>query len=183
MLSHSITLRVCSLLQSISSDILNIHFLDGDSSWIQATLPVRTGGLGIRRAVQLAPSAFLASAAACSDLVYQIVPFSFHFYSIPHWSDALSAWSSNRNLTPPQGSDQLRQKNWDSLIVSSVVEDLIHDAPNVQARARVLAATCKESSAWLQALPMLSIGLRMDNDTVCIAAALRLGSSICRPHG
>ena len=99
-----------SLLQSISSDILNIHFLDGDSSWIQATLPGSAGGLGIRRAVQLAPSAFLASAAACSDLVYQIVPCPFHFYSIPHWSDALSTWSSNRNLTPLQGSEQLRKR-------------------------------------------------------------------------
>ena len=58
-----------SLLQSISSNILYIHFPDGDSTWIQATLPVRAGGLGIRRAEQLESSAFLASAAACSDLV------------------------------------------------------------------------------------------------------------------
>ena len=94
----------------------------------------------------------------------------------------LSMWSSNHNLTPPQGSDQLKQKYWDSLIVSSVAENLIHDALNVQACARLLAATCKESGAWLQALPIPSIGLRMDNDTVRVAAALRLGSTICRPH-
>ena len=73
-----------SVLRSISSDILNIHFPDGDSTWIQVTLPVHAGGLGIRRAVQLAPSAFLASAAACSDLVYQIVPYTFHTFSFPH---------------------------------------------------------------------------------------------------
>ena len=66
--------------------------------------------------------------------------------------------------------------------MSSVVENLIPDAPNAQACARLLAATCKESGAWLQALPIPSIGLRMDNDTVRVAAALRLGSSICRPH-
>ena len=36
----------------------------------QASLPVKSGGLGIRSAVQLAPSAFLASAAAISDPPY-----------------------------------------------------------------------------------------------------------------
>ena len=132
--------------------------------------------------MQLAPSAFLASAAACSDLVYQIVPYTFHSLSIPRWSEVLSVWFSNYNLTPPQGSDQLKQRSWDGLIVSSAAEDLIHDAPNAQARARLLAATCKESGAWLQALPISSIGLRMDNDIVHVAAALRLGSTICRPH-
>ena len=50
-------------LRSIVSDVTNIHFADGsDPSWIQAMLPIKFGGLGIRSAVQLAPSAFLASA-------------------------------------------------------------------------------------------------------------------------
>ena len=135
-----------------------------------------------RRAVQLAPSAFLALAAACSDLVYQIVPYTFRIFSFPHWSEALSAWSSNHNLCPPQGSDQLKQRSWDSLIVSSVAEVLIHNAPNAQARAQLLAATCEESGAWLQALPISSISLRMDNDTVRVTVALRLGPTICKPH-
>ena len=37
-----------SLLWSIPSDILNIHLPDGDSTWIQAALSVRAGGIGIR---------------------------------------------------------------------------------------------------------------------------------------
>ena len=57
------------------STILNVD-LDNDSAWLQATLPVRAGGLGIRRAVQLASSAYLASAAGCSALIQEILPLS-----------------------------------------------------------------------------------------------------------
>ena len=39
-----------------------------DSQWIQASLPVQMGGLGVRSACTLAPSAFLASAAATLSL-------------------------------------------------------------------------------------------------------------------
>jgi len=35
-----------------------------DSQWIQASLPVRDGGLGVRRVSQLASPAFIASAAS-----------------------------------------------------------------------------------------------------------------------
>ena len=59
---------------SIVSGIIYIHFEESDPVWLQATLPVKLGGLGIWSAVQLAPSAFLASAAASSDLVHRIVP-------------------------------------------------------------------------------------------------------------
>ena len=54
------------LLRSITSNITNISFQDSDPAWTQASLPVKHGGLGIQSAVQLASSAFLASAAGSS---------------------------------------------------------------------------------------------------------------------
>ena len=42
-----------STLKSIVSTIANVHFGEDDSTWLQATLPVKLGGLGIRNAVQL----------------------------------------------------------------------------------------------------------------------------------
>uniref|UniRef100_A0A1X7TN01 Uncharacterized protein n=1 Tax=Amphimedon queenslandica TaxID=400682 RepID=A0A1X7TN01_AMPQE len=39
-----------------------------------------------------------------------------------------------------------------------------------------------ESGAWLQALPVFSLGLRLDDTTVHIGVALRLGLSVCVPH-
>ena len=76
-----------ALLKSITSKIINIRFGEDDSAWVQATLLVRCGGLAIRSAVQLAPSAFLASAAACSDLAHQIVPAHLQDNPVLHQSD------------------------------------------------------------------------------------------------
>ena len=62
-----------SLLRKVLGDITNVC-LEEDETWTQASLPVGAGGIGVRRAAQLAPSAFLASAAGCSELVAQILP-------------------------------------------------------------------------------------------------------------
>jgi len=50
--------------------ILNVDLMD--DQWIQASLPVRDGGLGIRSVQMLAPSAFLASAASILQLQQSI---------------------------------------------------------------------------------------------------------------
>jgi len=53
--------------------ILNVDL--NDDQWLQASLPVGDGSLGIRSAEMLAPSAFLASAAStsCSSNPYSLV--------------------------------------------------------------------------------------------------------------
>src|SRR6218665_1025713 len=61
------TLRCCPLdrydvlLRKGLSSILTIDM--ADDQWTQASLPIKLGGLGIRRAASLAIPAFLASAA------------------------------------------------------------------------------------------------------------------------
>ena len=74
------------LLTSIVSSITNIDFRAEDSAWSQATLLIRLGGLGIRCSVRLAPSAFLASAAATCDLVQRTLPT--HLKSLTHYTKA-----------------------------------------------------------------------------------------------
>ena len=63
--------RFDQLLRSCVSTITNTDLTD--IQWIQASLPVRRGGLGIRRVSSLAPSAFLASAAGTCDLQARIL--------------------------------------------------------------------------------------------------------------
>ena len=60
------------LLRSTLSNIVNIS-LHNDVAWLQASLPVKVGGIGTRHSTQLAPSAFLAYAAGCTDLIHQIL--------------------------------------------------------------------------------------------------------------
>ena len=170
------------LLRSTLSGITNIHFSEDDPAWTQATLPVRMGGLGIQSAVQLAPSAFLASATAASDLVNRIVPIHLEGSPLPNVDDASFLWSSGHNQVPPEGVDQQRQKAWDTLRASALADSLLLNAADPRSHARLLASTAKESGAWLNALPIASLGLRMDNDTIRIATGLRLGAPLCRPH-
>ena len=59
-----------------------------------------------------------------------------------------------------------------------VASRLLQASPDVQTMGQILAVSTKEVGAWLHAFPSSSLGLRMDDDTVCIAVSLRLGG----PH-
>lgn len=48
--------------------------------------------------------------------------------------------------------------------------------------ARFKAFTKPESGAWLHALPSPHLGTLLDNDSLRIAVALRLGSKVCEAH-
>lgn len=171
-----------STLKSIVSNITNTCFANDDPAWTQATLPVRLGGLGIRSAVQLAPSAFLASAAAALDLINHILPARLQSLPIPYVDAALAAWSSDHDSPPPSGVAACLQKAWDNPKVTRMADDLLEHAPDDVSRARLLAVSAPESGAWLHALPVSSLGLRMDDNTIRCAVGLRLGSTLCHPH-
>ena len=90
------------LLRSTVSSIVNIHL--EDPAWSQEILVVRSGGLAIRSAVQLTPSAFLALAAACSGLVVHILPLHLMCStSTPHQDEVLALRSRCQD-TPAEGT-------------------------------------------------------------------------------
>ena len=172
-----------NLLLSIFSRITNIDFNPEDPSWIQATLPVRCGGLGIRRASFLAPSAFLASAEGASVLVRDLLPVhlaNFPISNYPERDSALATWSKDLSpLHTPNTSSS--QRMWEEPRVASVLDSLLATGDQ-ESTARLLAASSNESGAWLHAPPISSLGLRMSNDAVRIAVGLRVGAPLCQPH-
>ena len=96
--------------------------------------------------------------------------------------EALGAWSVGHSENPPVGEGSKLEKNWDELRTRNTVSTLLEGARDDLERARLLAVMDKDSGAWLQALPITSVGLRMDNTTLRIAIGLRLGTPICAPH-
>ena len=96
--------------------------------------------------------------------------------------EAKDLWSLGHGQSPPEVTSQHQQRAWDIPKMSALAESLLENAPDPRARARLLASATKESGAWLNVLPISSLGLRMDNDTIRVAAGLRLGAPLCMPH-
>jgi hypothetical protein len=98
------------LLRSITIKVVNIN-LDDETVWLQASLPVSSGGLGVRSAVQLAPSAFLASAAGCLALTKKILPPLLQSTTL---LGVEGLWKSRTPDAPPSSLSDTQQEAWDS---------------------------------------------------------------------
>ena len=59
--------------------------------------------------------------------------------------------------------------------------NLIH-CTNDYEKARILAVMAEHASDWLNAYPIPSLGLKLDDTQIKIACDLRLGSPICHSH-
>ena len=113
------------LLRGIVKQIVNIDI--SDSAWTQASLPVHSSGLGIRRAVHLAPSAFLASTAAFSDLIQQILPERMSGAQCIFRTMLLISSQSHEALLP-EGIESFRQRSWDTPLVQATYNQLLSAA-------------------------------------------------------
>ena len=163
------------------SSVLNVSLIDS-STWVQATLQVNCGGLGVRRSVQLALSAFLASAAAFSHLIQKVLPTRLSVSSYAPKDAALHFWCQSVDTSPPLPPNDKKQRAWDGPQIAVSFQSLLDVSDSSKMRARLLAASVKESGAWIQAMPISAVGLRMTDDEIQTAAALCLGASLCHPH-
>ena len=101
--------------------ILNIEL--STHQWNQACLPVREGGLGVRTAVSLATSAFLASAMSARALQEQILP------SVTNTADTavigcLDRWTVITSQQPISDDLTHKQRSWDDAIIRNIKNDL-----------------------------------------------------------
>jgi len=92
---------------------------------------------------------------------------------------ALASWTQGHDQPPPPIPAAHHQKEWDTPKVHATADLLLNGASDAVSPARPLATATKESGSWLNALPVSSLGLRMDNDTIRVAVGLRLGIPLC----
>lgn len=176
---HSLLVKYDSLLRDGLGSILNINM--SESQWIQASLPIKLGGLGIRRAASLALPAFLASAAGTRSI--QSAMLGADFMDIDELVEKLTRrWMEESQCSPPEDDAPRMQSLWDGPLVRKEAMSLRSSCGDAYHQARLGAAASAHSGDWLLALPITSCGLRLDDETIRIAVCLRLGATVCEPH-
>ena len=172
--------HIDELVRSTLSEVTNVDV--SGAAWAQAALPLRHGGLGVRSVEMLALPCYIASLHAATQLIIEICP-TMQESARPSLLLPAIEGLQNKTGSPklPEGPDATRQKEWDDMVSVKIVAQLLEGCNQVD-RARLLAATKPHTAAWLQAIPVPSLGLHLGADTVRIAVALRLGSPVCEPH-
>ena len=155
--------------------ITNVDF--SEESWIQATLPTRAGGLGIRKSSDIALPCFISSALSVGSMVEAILlpvtglaPFNV--------SAEVELWKTyGEGLIEPDGEAGFRQRAWDSPRVDYIQKTLLANSDQYS-KARLLASAQSESGAWISAIPVPNLGTQLNPDELRIAIALRTGAWI-----
>ncbi len=175
---HPKLLEFDALLRSAVSKICNVSL--SDAQWTQASLPVSSGGLGVRSVSTLASSAFLASAAGTLPL--QTLILQKTDIDEEDISRSLNNWKPLSGQDPILSSES-KQRSLDSRVSSHIFNNILESHNNSYHRARLLAAAAATHSGdWLHAMPITACGLRLSDEAVRIAVGLRLGTVICEAH-
>lgn len=167
------------IMRTCLESILNMT-LD-DKNWLLASLPIKFGGLGVRKINDICLPAFLASACGVLDFVKSVLSNYSDNIEICHLAEAVKAWSI---LNPDEElpAHPEIQKSWDNANILRIHHSLVASSPSDTDQARYLAIREKEAGSWLRAIPSSNIGTLMDDMSFRISVGLRLGSKICHPH-
>ena len=160
-------------LETLTNSTLDIN------SWLQSSLPVKLGGLGIRHAIDLCLPSFMASFHNVLPIVSSLLPMNFQDLVE---EEGLSLWINKYEQEPPPIISQGLQKFWEYPIFKNIQETIFKSTVTLEDKARILAAQEPKAGCWLDVIPSPSLGTHLDDDSFRIACALRLGTSICHPH-
>lgn len=147
-------------------------------SYDQAFLPVSMGGLGLRRAMDLALPAFLSSSNGVIVTTRDILP---NCSADPLRNRATDLWRAKcQILDLPSRLDS--QNAWDHPLSVRQFNAILNHTTDEKAKARLLSVSSPDAGCWLTSIPVQSLGLKLNNEQLRIAISLRLGIDICIPH-
>lgn len=117
-----------------------------NEAWNFASLPVRFGGIGVRRASDVALPAFLSSAYASSSLCGNLIGSVMGPTEVCGVAEAREAWLQKGMDTLP--SNLCSQKQWDNPLCKKIKQTKIAQCTRMEDRCRLLALTlfgCRHS--------------------------------------
>ena len=126
----------------------------GQDAWTQSSLPVKKGGLGIRKATNLALSAFLSSAFSSAHGASALLPEDIKMENYIEVQEALDLWkaqfSEDKGQELPE--DITVQTMWDQPVFELRYQELMENQTVPTEKARLIAAHSEHSSGWLTGL-------------------------------
>jgi len=166
------------VLKSSIESILNIEL--NDKAWIESSLPIKKGGIGIRHASDIALPCFLSSLYNVSALLDQLLPQNYRLADITKL-ESEERWCRKFGELPEE-SLRIYQGAWESYEIIQKIGILEHQMNEAVDKARFLTNSSKESGSWLHCLPSPQLGTHLNNDEFRISIGLRLGIAIVQPH-
>ena len=128
--------------------------------------------------MQLAPSAFLASAAACANLSGHL--FDPVVDTPTPTIRALEAWKSTIPLVTPFPTIARQRAYLDPVYKSKL--SALRESSSPTGVTRLNSQEGPVPGCWLDAIPASSLGLKLMNSQFRISVATRLGRKVTEPH-
>lgn len=136
-----------------------------DSHCIQATLPVKDGGLGIRSVIMLAASAVVTSVAGTRQIQHIILPLRQHNKLDSSQVKSVDVCKKYAVSEIRPDAKQGKQKERDDIIQKNISKELINSTIGPLDQAYKSAAAISHAEDWLLAPFITSVRLRMSNKT------------------
>ena len=160
-----------------------------DHQWSQAKLPVAMGGLGLRSAVDHAPSAFAVSLLAAQSLINDILgrgeseePFNLPAFLLETISEkqgeeTVLVTESLVGVTQKMASLKVDKHNQTSLLTH------FREAGVTREIARMASLGLPHAGNWLSVVPLSALGLHLRSNEFLPLLKYRLGIPIYRSEG
>ena len=146
-----------------------------EQAWVQATLPCRIGGLGLRESRATQKAAFLGSCNFSRPLCHRLLE------ELQEIDTPLVGEEAARTAFLEEGLDlnnvDLGNAGQHELqvVIDAARFQVLHTNSTLRDRARLTACAAPHAVAWLRAIPAPSLGLTMSQHEVVLAVHLWLG--------
>ena len=158
--------------------VCNVNF--DDTGWQQSTLPISQGGLGLSSAVNVSLPVYAVSLSATRQLIGQIIQDLFYSCPTSEVDSVAERWTELGH-EPIVTDNKPFQRYLSSAIHEALFSSLKAGAPPSRL-ARILTAAQDHSGDWITAYPIAQFWTQLDDETLRISVALRVGLNVCLEH-
>ena len=165
---------------TVRQDIAASDVKFDDTGWQQSTLPVAQGGLGLSSAVNVSLPAYASFLSATRQLVGQILQDVFESCPTSEVDSVAERWTELGHELITTDKKPFK-RYWSSAVHKALFHSLKAGAPPSRL-ARILTAAQGHSGDWITAYPIAQVVTRLDDETLPISVALRVGLNVCLAH-